>query len=315
MKQRLLELYRKSPVGRTLMAVPRGIYKSAINALLSDEAWCRTMFKWTHGYGLDLRDPKTLNEKIQWLKLYNRKPEFTVYADKFAVRDYIKERVGERCLIPLLAVSDDPEAIDFEHLARPFIIKPTHSSGKTIIVRDGDSIDRRAIVTKCRGWLETNLYRDGREWHYRDIPPRIVVEQLLLDDAGNIPLDYKFHCIEGRTAAIQVDLDRETNHKRNFYDCHWNLLPFTWSVCVGDRPLWPQGRAVAKPAVLAEMIELSEKLAQAFAYIRIDWYLVGSRIYFGELTFHHGGGYERILPLEWDRTLGDLLHLPVRSGG
>ncbi len=174
-------------------------------------------------------------------------------------------------------------------------------------------MDWDSVVKECRLWLRTNVYREGREWQYKNIPPKIVVERLLVDSDGNMPLDYKFHCFDGQIATIQVDLDRQTNHCRNFYDVEWSRLPFTWSVCVGDKPLWPQGRDIEKPAELGEVVAMTEKLAQAFPYVRMDWYIVGGRIFFGEATFHHGGGYERILPFEWDKALGDRLRLPRKQ--
>ena len=315
MRESLLRFYRRSVIGRALLSFPRWLYLSLIKRCLSDKAWCRVMYKWSHGHALDLDNPRTLNEKIQWLKLYNRQPEYTNLADKYKVRDYIRDILGEQYLIPLLAVAEDPRQIDFGSLQEPFIIKSTHSSGQTLIVRDKTAIDWQAVVTQCRQWLRTNLYREGREWQYNRIPPKIIVERLLVDEDGHIPFDYKFHCFHGKIGAIQVDIDRQTNHRRNFYDTEWSKMPFTWSVCAGDKPLWPHGRDVEKPVVLPELISVTERLAQRFPYIRIDWYVVADRIYFGEMTFHHGGGYERILPVEWDKILGDKIQLPMHRSG
>ena len=297
-----------------LLAGPTYVYKNLINKYLSDEEWYRQMFLWSHGYALDIDNPKTLNEKIQWLKLHNRQPQSTDWADKYKVRDYIRELFGETCLIPLLAAADDPAEIDFEALRPPFIIKPNHLSGNLKIVRDKTGMYWPSVVKESRSWLKQNLYHTGREWQYKNIPPKIIVEQLLTDEDGNIPLDYKFHCLHGEIAAIQVDIDRETDHRRNFYDREWKQLPFIWSVYAGDEPLWPHGRDIEEPAVLAEMIEMTEKLASRFDYIRIDWYAVADRIYFGEVTFHPGGGYEPIRPLEWDEKFGAMLKLPETKG-
>ncbi|MFC1762302.1 ATP-grasp fold amidoligase family protein [Planctomycetota bacterium] len=311
MKKWLLQFYRQNAFGKTLLSIPRSVYLVATNHLLSDEAWCRNMFAWSHGYAFDLDNPRTLNEKIQWLKLHNRCPDFTNWADKYKVRDYIADALGDRYLIPLLAAADDPYQINFDTLPRPFIVKPSHSSGPMLMVPDKTTIDWDKELKQLRKWLKTNLYDNGREWHYKNIPPKILVERLLLDEEGNVPFDYKFHCFHGHIVAIQVDIDRQTNHRRNFYDVNWSRLPFTWSVCVGNRPIWPQGRDIAKPTVLPELIELTERLAKAFVYVRIDWYVVENKIYFGEVTFHHGGGCERILPFEWDLRLGGKLQLPL----
>ena len=286
-----------------------------INRYLSDEAWYRIMFLWSHSYTLDIDNPNTLNEKIQWLKLYNRQTPFTQWADKYKARDHIRELFGEACLIPLLAVSDDPGKIDFDALPTPFIIKPNHLSGHVKIVRNKKGINWPSVFKESRSWLKENLYHSGREWQYKNIPPKIIVEQLLTDKDGNIPLDYKFHCLHGEIAAIQVDIDRETDHRRNFYDKNWKLLPFIWSIYAGDEPLWPHGRDIDKPVVLTEMINMTEKLASRFDYVRIDWYVLDDRIYFGEVTFHPGGGYEQIRPLEWDKKLGAMLKLPEITTG
>lgn len=311
MRNLLLTLYRKNRIARNLLAWPTKIYKEIINKVLPDEAWYRKMFLWSHGYALDIDNPRTLNEKIQWLKLHNRQPQFTTWADKYKVRNNIREVFGESYLIPLLAAADDPAAIDFDDLPTPFIIKPNHLSGHVKIVRNKKDIDWPSFIKESRSWLKQNLYHTGREWQYNNIHPKIIVEQLLTDRDGNIPMDYKFHCFHGKIAAIQVDIDRESDHRRNFYDRNWKPLPFIWSVYAGDEPLWPHGRNIEKPVVLAKMIEMTEILANHFDYVRIDWYVVGRQIYFGEVTFHHGGGYEQIRPYEWDKKLGEMLRLPA----
>lgn len=141
-----------------------------------------------------------------------------------------------------------------------------------------------------------------------------MVERLLTMADGTEVVDYKLHCFNGSVVCIQVDLDRRTDHRRNFYDRDWCPMPFTWSICAGERPLWPHGAPVEQPARLADLIRLSETLAQDFPYLRVDWYVTGPRLYFGETTFHPGGGYERILPYEWDVELGAHLTLPARTG-
>jgi hypothetical protein len=267
------------------------------------------MFSWNQGYALNTASPKTLNEKLQFLRLRNHDPELSFWADKYHVRQRVAGILGDDVLIPVLAVAEDPRQIQFETLPEPFIIKPTHSSGKTIVVRDRTDVNWTKVRNTCEAWLNSNFYRESREWHYRDIHPRIIVEKLLQDENGEIPSDFKCHCFDGQATVVQVDIDRRTNHKRNFYDRNWSLLPFTWSVCAGNRPLWPTGREIRRPQRLTQMIEASEALAKRFQYVRIDWYLLQERLFFGETTFNHGGGFERILPVEWDYKLGDLLRL------
>ena len=313
MRREILAFYRDSGVARKCLSLPRWMYKVIASRMLSDEVWCRDMFRWAHGYSLDLKSPRTLNEKIQWLKLYNRNASFTRWADKFKVREIIANMFGHRYLVPLLAEASNARQIPFDSLPTPFIIKSSHSSGQTIIIRKKDGTKWPKVIRACDHWMKTNLYREGREWQYKTIPPRILVEELLVDANGNVPSDFKFHCINGRVAVIQVDIDRFSDHRRNFYDPTWSRLPFVWSVCAGEVPLWPQGRDVEKPAMLADLIAMTQRIASLSPYIRVDWYICGSQAYFGEVTFHHGGGYERILPFEWDERFGAMLDLPRRS--
>ncbi len=310
MKKQLLRIYRGSAAGKLALGLPRYAYKAITDRFLSDEDWCRNRFKWDQGYPVNLQAPKSLNEKLQYLKLYYQEPELVVHADKYGVRERVRAALGEDVLIPMLAYATDPNQIQFENLPEPFIIKPSHSSGKTIIVKDRAKMNWGDVRTACKGWLKSNFYRACREWHYKDIPPGIIVERLLQDQNGEVPSDFKCHCFNGKVFCVQVDLDRRTNHKRNFYDRNWSLLPFTWSVCVGDTPMWPNGRDVVRPEPLARMLEASDTLAKPFPYVRVDWYIVDGKILFGETTFNHGSGFERIVPTEWDYKLGDMLRLP-----
>ncbi len=309
MRKLFLSFYRKSPLGKVLLTGPRAIYKWLAMSRLSDEAWTRKMFNWSHHCPLNLTDPCTLNEKIQWLKLYNRDPQLPFWADKHRVRELVKHCLSSELLIPVYAVSPHPQDIEFESFQEPFIIKPTHLSGRVIIVRDKARINWRQVRKACSRWLKANLYDEGREWHYKSIPPQIIVEKLIVDANGSVPPDFKCHCLNGKVLAIQADIDRHIKHRRNFYDSAWLPLPFTWSVCVGDTPLWPHGGHLEKPPRLADMVTASELIAKRFPYVRVDWYAPDESLYFGETTFHHGGGYERIMPLEWDKKLGDTLKL------
>jgi hypothetical protein len=312
MKSKLLGIYHKSKAIHTLLKPLAWLYKIGTRDLLTDSAWCRSRFQWYHGYSLNLNRVRTLNEKIQWLKLYDRNPDYSKWADKFEVKKIIESLIGAEYVVPLLAWGDTPECIDFKAIPKPFIIKSSHASGQVIIIREGDEVDSSAINKICHSWLKYNLYRETREFQYKNIPPRIIVEKLLLDENGQVPFDYKFHCCNGVVEVIQVDIDRHINHKRNLYDRDWNRLPFVWSLYSDNKPLWPQGRDVEKPDSLAQMLMLTEKIASQFSYARVDWYYLAGRIYFGELTFHHGSGFERIIPFEWDEKLGDKLKLPSR---
>ena len=277
---------------------------------LPDRACYEALFAWNHGYRLNWREVRTLNEKIQWLKRYNRRPCYRCWADKLAVRRLVAARIGDEHLVPLLAHARRFEDIAWHEIAPPFIVKPSHMSGATRVVRDGGAAQLASVAADCRDWLRQDYSKASREAQYAGIEPFVLVERLLTMPDGTELADYKLHCFGGSVAFVQVDLDRRTAHKRNFYDRDWRPLPFTWSICAGSRPLWPHGPAVERPARLADLIRLSEALARDFPYLRVDWYVTGPRLYFGETTFHPGGGYERILPFEWDVALGERLPLP-----
>lgn len=258
---------------------------------------------------LNLNNPITLNEKIQWKKIYDHNSFYTLCADKYAVRDLIKKKIGEKYLIPLLYYTDKPEDIPFDKLHLPYIIKSNHCSGHTIIIRDKKEINKKEIIKKCKHWLKINYYKQGKEWQYKNIKPKILIEKLLLDEKKNIPKDYKFHCFNGEVEFIAVDTDRFGKHKRSFFDKTWRLLPFTWSVKIKGKPENEIEKNILKPRKLKEMIKLVESLSDGFDYIRVDLYIVKDKIYFGELTFHHGGGFQTFFPGKYDLIYGKKLNL------
>ena len=303
--QSVFRATRLRPVLQPLHALKNGAL-----GLLSDKAYYALMFRFNHGYAMPWNDARTLNEKIQWLKLNDRRPHYGDWADKWTVRNQVARRIGAQHLVPLLARGARFEDIDWHGLTPPFMVKPSHLSGSTRAFAAGERVDLRALASDCRRWLKQRYGRRSREWQYGLVEPSILVEELLAMPDGAEVLDYKLHCLDGRATFIQVDLDRRTARRRNLYDRDWNLLPFTWSICVGDRPLWPNGAAVERPARLDDLIRLSEALAEGFPYLRVDWYVIGAALYFGEATFHPGAGYERILPYSWDVALGRQLVLP-----
>ena len=276
----------------------------------SDRSAIARQFARTFGYPLDWENPRTLNEKLNWLKLNFRDPLQRIAADKYAVRAHVAAKIGEQYLIPLLKKYDRAEEIRFAELPDAFVLKTNHGSGQNWIVRDKAREDERQIVRQFREWLAVGHYATSREWPYQGMKPAIVAEELLLDGNGRIPSDYKFHCFGGKVATIQVDLDRETGHRRNFYDPDWQLLPFIWTEWEGGKPAWPNGRAVPRPEALPEMIRVAETLSADFPYARIDLFHCGGKIYVGEITFYHGGAFERFDPPEFDRVFGDKLVLP-----
>ena len=275
-----------------------------------DRSVIERQFLKTFGYALAWNNPRTLNEKLNWMKLNYRAPLQKIAADKYAVRAHVAAKVGEKYLIPLIRKCDRAEEIRFAELPAAFVLKTNHGSGQNWIVKDKARADERKVIRKFREWMATSHYVASREWPYKGMQPAIVAEQLLLDEGGRIPSDFKFHCFGGKVAAIQVDLDRESAHRRNFYDLDWKLQPFVWTEWEDGKPSWPNGRAVERPAALTEMVQVAEKLASDFPYARIDLFYCGGRVYFGEITFYHGGAFERFDPPEFDRIVGEKLALP-----
>jgi len=262
-------------------------------------------FKKTLGYELNLDNPKTLNEKIQWLNLNVRTPMYTLCADKFAVRKYIEEKIGSEYLVPLIYHTKNPMDIVPENLPGfPFIIKTNNGSGGGIIVRDKSKIDWQSVQKTLAKALKQNFYYVKKEWQYKNIKPCIVVEKLLMDNKGNIPFDYKLHCFNGRLYFIQVDMDRHGDHKRILYDEDWKFIDCQWGK-------YGIGNIVEKPILFHKMRSLAETIAKEFCYVRIDLYNIGSEIYFGEMTFTPVAGLGVFKPNEWDRKFGDMLRLPL----
>ncbi|HHK9552564.1 ATP-grasp fold amidoligase family protein [Enterobacter sichuanensis] len=274
--------------------------------ILPEPLYLKMIFKKHLGYSLNLREPKTLNEKLQWLKLYYRKPLLTTCADKIAVRDYIKKIIGEQYLIPLVHSTENPEELlHFEFPNYPFIIKANHDSGGYHIVRNKEEMKIKKIVSDAKKWLKSNHYSKSKEWQYKNIKPQIVVEKLLLDKDGRIPNDIKFTCINGRVEIVHVDSNKEIKHLRNNYTRDFNPLLINWpeEYCRNDILSMPESFLIAR--------DLAELLAKPFPFVRVDFYLMGPKIFFGELTFHPTSGFGRFSPSYYDYKYGSKLKLPM----
>ena len=269
------------------------------------ERICR-QYEAVFGTPPNLDNPRTLNEKIQASKLRGASPLQTAAADKLAVRDLVARACGPELLVPLLGSWERPQDVYFDALPQSFILKDTHTSGDVLVVRDKSALDLTRTRILMSQWLRRDYYLQSLEPQYRDIPRRLMAETLLAEPDGSLPMDYKFHCFGGKPAAVQVDLDRETCHRRNFYspDAAWRLLPFVWSERLPDgAPAWPNGTPVPRPDALDQMLDIASRLAAPWPYVRVDLYWVGGHIYFGELTFHHGGGFEPFWPPSRDAHL------------
>lgn len=302
MRKFIRHLYNDTTIGHLLISPAKKLYDIYRFRIITDKIFIKRAFKRILGYNLNLENPKTLNEKVQWLKLNDRTQLHTVCADKYAVREYVKEKIGEHYLIPLVYHTDNPADILPENLPDfPCIIKTNHGSGGHVIVKDKSKIDWKSVQKKLAKSIKSNHYYMFREWQYKNIDPCIVVEKLLLDKNFNIPLDYKFHCFNGNVNIITINIDRYSNHKRNLYDKDWNFI--------NCRMCLPNGVDAGKPKMLNKMKSLAEVLAHDFRYVRVDLYNVGSEVYFGELTFSPLAGFMQFNPPEWDRIFGDQLML------
>lgn len=310
---KIRKLKYESNLGFTTSLLLHKLYIFFNYRMVSDSSFLKRNFLKKVGRVLDLEQPKTMTEKIQWYKLNYKIPLIQKCSDKYAVREYVSEIIGESYLVPLVFHTTNYREVKAENLPDyPVVIKANHTSGTTHFIKNKNIVDWKIVETDCRWWLHQNYYYMDKEWQYNNIKPRIVVEKMLMDDDGSIPADYKLHCFEGKFEFLQVDSGRFGIHRRNIYDQEWNLATFTFSMLDKNRePLTPNGAEITRPKHLALLITLAEKLAKPFPYVRVDFYVVKDEIFFGELTFHHGGGYEQFTPEKWDTYYGNKIPLVI----
>ena len=278
--------------------------------IVPDEPYLKLMYFFRMGKPLHLNPPVKYSEKIQYLKIHDHNPAYPMMSDKYEVKKYIAEKAGEQYVVPTLAIWDRAEDIDLDVLPDTFIIKCTHDSGSYTVIKDKSTVDRAALVKKFDAAVRRNFYNSKREWSYHGIKGRIIVEELLLsrDEQGNptgepIP-EYKFFCFNGVPKLI-LTISRgykdENTTYRHFYDENWNLVP----VGIVGQP--PRLDAQEKPAQFEEMLELAKLFSKDIPSLRVDFYLVGGRVYIGELTFYHQGGFEPFVPPKYDEIFGEYL--------
>lgn len=285
----------------------RKFQSSPLFKYLPDDVALKIMYKNVFLTKLDLKNPKTFNEKLQWLKLYNRKPEYSKMVDKYEAKKYVSSIIGENYIIPTLGVWEHFDDIDFDKLPNQFVLKCTHGSGDVFVVKDKSEFDVSDAKIKMEKSLSTNYYKISREWPYKNVQPRIIAEKFIQNNYnGKEELnDYKFMCFNGKVKCSFVCSGRFTDRGLHvtFFDREWNVLPFK-----RDYPYEEKG--LLKPKRYDEMLELSEKLSEELPFSRIDFYEVNGQIYFGEITLFPGGGFEAFQPEEWDYRLGSWLTLP-----
>lgn len=261
---------------------------------------------------LNLENPQTFNEKLQWLKLYNRRPEYTTMVDKYRVREYIKEKIGEEYLIPLVGGPwERAEEIDFDALPDQFVLKCNHDSGSVVICRDKATFDSAAAKKKLDDCVKHNFWYLGREWPYKDVKPCIIAEKYMADESGYELKDYKVYNFSGRPEIIQVDFGRFKEHKRNLYDQAWNEIE-----AAIEYPTDPE-RKLERPQQLEQMLTLAGLLAQDFPFLRTDFYSIEDKLYFGEMTFFPESGFGKFEPEKYEETLGEKITIRtnIRGGG
>ena len=283
---------------------PEAGFDSRLCGILSDEWWISRQFKDVFGFLPDLRKPKTMNEKIQWLKLHDRKPEYGILADKYRVREYIGQRFGEEYLVPLLYATPDYRDITAENIPdRHCIVKSNCSSHDYEIIRSKEHVDWNRLQQRYKKVMESNFYYVAREWCYKDIKPMILVEELLETEDGKIPNDYKLHFFNGECEFIYCAIDREGMNYRKNYDMEWNELPFDWSTS-DKRHVPKSGPGIPRPKSFRDMLRIGSEIARDKPYVRVDFYDVDGKLYCGEITLYHGAGYDRFIPEEYDGIYG-----------
>lgn len=268
---------------------------------MDDELYLKIFWYFRMGYELDIEHPKTFNEKIQWLKLHDRKAEYITLADKYEVKKWVSRELGVKYIIPTISVYNSFEEIRKEDLPDQFVLKTTHDSGGIRICRDKTNFDwdeARSFFQYC---LNRDYFYCEREWSYKGILPRIIVEKLMVDGKNRDLLDYKFFCFNGEPHIIQVDIERTANHRRNFYTTDWDFL----DISIGY-PNAPEC-VIPKPDALDEMLNCARELSRNIPHVRVDLYFISGNIYFGEMTFYHGGGYEYFSPDSYAYTLGKMI--------
>lgn len=306
------------------MSIRRGLQKFTSNRalffdsivknflrFLPDKLYLSLRYRCIMGRWIDWKHPQTFTEKIQWLKVFNRRPEFITMVDKYAVKEYVANIIGPDYIIPTIGVWNNPSEINWDSLPNQFVLKTTHGGGScgVVICKDKNTLNRENTIAKLSESLKHDIYMGFREWPYRDVPRRIIAEQYI--EQPNLELctdlsDYKFFCFNGEPLYCQVIRDRSSEETIDFYDMEWRHQEFVGllnaNMTNGKEP-------VARPKQLGKMIEICHCLSKNLPFVRVDLYVVGDRIFFGEITFYPASGFGYFKPNNWDYKLGALINL------
>lgn len=273
--------------------------------IFSDEQLLKYLYYDRLGGRLDLKNPQSFNQKLQWLKLHDRNPLYNRLVDKANVKEWVAERIGAEYVIPTYGIWDSFDEIDFSVLPNSFVMKCTHSSGGVLLCKDKEEINVEEYRQKLNHQLSRNLYYAGREWPYKDVKPRIIAEKYIGNKEHQLN-DYKLMCFGGKVRCTFVCSERNTSDglKVTFFDNDWNVMPF-------ERHYPQSSVKIEKPKQFQEMITIAEKLSEGIPFVRVDLYEEDENVFFGEMTFYPGSGFEEFTPEEWDYSLGDWIDLSL----
>lgn len=274
--------------------------------ILPDRVYLNIKFFMNFGKLINFSNPQTYNEKLQWLKLYNRDPFYNIIVDKYRVKDYVAKVIGEEHIIKLLGVWNFFDEIDFDNLPNQFVLKCNHDCGGLVICKDKSEFDKKTAKIILERHLKSNYYWEHREWPYKDVKPLIFAEEYMVDESGYELKDYKWFCFNGEPKVLFIAQDRDNPNeetKFDFYDMEFNHLPI--------KNGHPNANAIIqKPVGFEKMKELATKLSKDIPHVRVDFYNINGHIYFGEMTLFHWSGFVKFDPVEWDYTFGSWIKLP-----
>lgn len=289
-----------------------GVVRRIAPWIKNDERYLKILFFLRHRKRLNLKHPETFSEKLQWLKLHDRKPEYTTMVDKYAVKEYVANIIGEEYIIPTIGVWDKPEDIDWDCLPDKFVLKTTHGGGSVgvVICKDKNSFNKEKAIRNLSQSLKQNIYTELREWPYKDVRKRIIAETFLdnKNKTNNQELiDYKFFCFNGKMKVFKIDFNRHSFHQANYYASDFELLDLEEIAFprIPSKPFVP-------PQNFEDMIKIAESLSSNIPFLRVDLYNISGRIYFSELTFFPASGLGKLNPAKWDYKLGSWLKLPKK---
>lgn len=283
------------------------LIKEVVKRIVPDSIYLKHCFKNIMGYPLNLSHPQNYNEKLQWLKLHNRNPLYTTLVDKYAVKKWVAEKIGEKYVIPTLGVWEKFDDIDLDKLPEQFVLKCTHDSGGLVICKDKTVVDWSEARDRIHSSLKRNYYYQSREWPYKNVPPRIIAEKYMEDPLDGELRDYKFYSFNGEPKILLLATNRQSKNSAlcfDYFDMNFNHLPLTNHWHPNNRLSPPH-----KPQKFSEMKELVKVLAKDIPHVRVDFYEVAGQIYFGEMTFFPQGGFLKLHPNSWEREWGDMIKL------